>query len=337
MGQQRQAPQNQQQGQTTRPSEQPAQGQAQQGQAGQGQVNLSPEQRTRIAQTVLSDRNAPRVDNVNFSLSVGTVVPSHVRVAPVHSALIEINPAWRGHEYFIVRDEIVIVDNGRRVVATVPVGSSGERVGSGTSIRGGGTAVSGGAGRTAVRGGAMDLSVEEIQQIQMVLREQGFDVEVDGRLGPRTKQALIEFQRRQGLQATGTIDQQTVAALGVSVRGMGGAQGTMGQGGAQGTTGTTTGQGGMQQPGNKGSGGTQSGQTGNQPSTSGEGTTQQPPANQGPGTSGQRSQSGNQPSSTSGQGGTQQPPANQNNMNQNNMNRGSSNPSGAGTPAQQPK
>jgi peptidoglycan hydrolase-like protein with peptidoglycan-binding domain len=172
----------------------------------------------------------------------------------------------------------------------------------------------------------MDLSVDEIRQVQMVLVDKGFDVEVDGRLGPRTRQALIAFQRQQGLSATGTIDHQTVGALGVSVHGM--------QGGAQGTT---TGQGGMQQQPNQApAGGAQSGQTGNQPSTNGQGT-QQPSANPPAASGGQRSQSGSQPS-TAGQGSRQQPSANEDNMNQNNRNTGgSSNPSGAGTSAQQPK
>src|SRR5262249_2964647 len=157
---------------------------------------------------------------------------------------------------------------------------------------------------------AMDLSVDEIRQIQIVLKEKGFYTgPIDGQLGAHTKQALITFQRRQGFQANGAIDQQTVTALDVSVRGMqGGAQGTTGQGGAQ----TTTGQGGTQQQPNR---------AGSQPSTSGQGTTHQPSANQGttqqpsanpPAASGgQRSQSGSQPS-TSGQGSSQRPSANEN-------------------------
>jgi peptidoglycan hydrolase-like protein with peptidoglycan-binding domain len=275
---------------------------------------LTPQQRTRISQTVLSGSNVPRVNNANFALVTGTVVPANVRFVAVPAALIEINPAWRGHEFFVVRDDIVIVDNSRRIVAVVPVGSSG-----GAQLRGG-----------SASSMAMDLSPAEIRQIQIVLEQKGFNIgTIDGRLGPRTKEALIAFQRQQGFQATGVIDHQTVAALGVSVRGM--------QGGAQGTT---TGQGGMQQqPANQGSTGAPSGQTGAKPSTSGQGT-QQAPANQQAPTSGQRSQGGSQPSNTTGQGGAQQPSANQN-KNQNNMNTGTqqhSNPSsGAGNSTQQPK
>jgi len=48
-------------------------------------------------QTVLAGSNVPRVNNVNFAVSVGTVVPTSVRFVDVPSALIEVNPAWRGH------------------------------------------------------------------------------------------------------------------------------------------------------------------------------------------------------------------------------------------------
>jgi hypothetical protein len=58
-------------------------------------VTLTAEQRTRIQQTVLASSNVPRVDNVNFSLSVGTVVPASVRVVEVPETLIEIHPEWR--------------------------------------------------------------------------------------------------------------------------------------------------------------------------------------------------------------------------------------------------
>ena len=84
--------------------------QAQPNQAGQGQgtgnVTLTSEQRTRIQQTVLAGRNVPRVDNVTFALNVGVALPATVRIVDVPPTLIEIYPQWRGHQYFVVRDEI---------------------------------------------------------------------------------------------------------------------------------------------------------------------------------------------------------------------------------------
>ena len=91
-------------------------------------MTLTEQQRTQIRQTVLADRSVPRVDRVDFSLSVGTRVPSRVRVIEVPQTLIEIHPEWRGHRFFVVRDEIVIVDRELAIVAVVPVGGSSTEI-----------------------------------------------------------------------------------------------------------------------------------------------------------------------------------------------------------------
>lgn len=95
-----------QQGQTQRGQTQQGAQQAQPSQGGGGSVTLTSEQRTKIRQTVLSGSNVPRVINVNFSVSVGTVVPSSVHVVAVPAVIVEIHPEWRGYYYFVVGDEI---------------------------------------------------------------------------------------------------------------------------------------------------------------------------------------------------------------------------------------
>jgi hypothetical protein len=100
---------------------QAAQGQAQQGSKGGGNATLTTEQRTTIRKTVLSGGNVPRATNVNFTVSVGTTVPTSVRVVAVPPTLIEIYPEWRGHMYFVVNDEIIIVDRNHRIIAVLPV------------------------------------------------------------------------------------------------------------------------------------------------------------------------------------------------------------------------
>jgi hypothetical protein len=94
-------------------------GQAAQGEGSQGSKTLTTEQRTTIRNTVVS--KGPRATNVNFSVSVGTTVPTSVRVVAVPSTLIEIYPEWRGHMYFVVNDEIIIVDRNHRIIAVLPV------------------------------------------------------------------------------------------------------------------------------------------------------------------------------------------------------------------------
>jgi peptidoglycan hydrolase-like protein with peptidoglycan-binding domain len=56
-----------------------------------------------------------------------------------------------------------------------------------------------------------------IREAQVKLNQKGFNVgEPDGVMGPKTKDALAQFQRQQGLQASGEIDSETADALGVS-------------------------------------------------------------------------------------------------------------------------
>ena len=77
---------------------------------GRASVNLTPEKRTRIHEVFVKERSAPRVNNVDFNLSIGTAVPRSVRFVPVPSTIVEIEPTWRGYDYFMVGDQIVIVD-----------------------------------------------------------------------------------------------------------------------------------------------------------------------------------------------------------------------------------
>jgi hypothetical protein len=85
-------------------------------------VNITPENRTRIHDVLIKERSAPRVDHVDFSLSVGTPVPRSVRIVTVPREIIEIEPQWRGYEYFMVVDQVVIVNpRTMEIVAVVDV------------------------------------------------------------------------------------------------------------------------------------------------------------------------------------------------------------------------
>lgn len=81
---------------------------------------LTAEQKTKIRTTVIS--RAPKVSNVNFSINVGTVVPRSVNIVAVPPTLIEYYPQWRGYRYFVVGDEIIIVEpRTLRIVAVLDV------------------------------------------------------------------------------------------------------------------------------------------------------------------------------------------------------------------------
>lgn len=53
-----------------------------------------------------------------------------------------------------------------------------------------------------------------VKKIQQALKSAGFDPgRIDGKMGPRTKKAIAEFQKSKGLSADGIIDQKTWEAL----------------------------------------------------------------------------------------------------------------------------
>ncbi|KGJ70758.1 hypothetical protein BJA5080_06599 [Bradyrhizobium diazoefficiens SEMIA 5080] len=277
-----------------------------------GRVSVNAQQQTTLQQSVLSSRNVARVNasSINFQVNTGVVVPRSINVVSVSAfpALIDVFPAFRDDSFFVVDDEIVVLDRSRRIVDVVPAGPR-TRFSHAGRIGGGGGGVSGGSAA------ALNLSPEEIRVVQQVLIERRLLTgEADGVLGPRTREALITFQRQQGIQASGSIDISTVSALGVSNK----ISATQSQ--------TTTGQGqtSQQQPAQQGTTGQNTGQanapaqqdqptTGqaqqNPPTTTGQAqqnqpaTTGQAQQNQ-PATTGQAQQ--NQPATT-GQSGTQQP------------------------------
>jgi hypothetical protein len=98
---------------------------AQRGERNDGQrgehKTLTVEQKTKVRETVLRGGNAPRVTSVNFNVSVGTVVPTTVRVVELPPVLIEYYPDWRGYLYFVYNDEIIVVDRNHRIVAVLEV------------------------------------------------------------------------------------------------------------------------------------------------------------------------------------------------------------------------
>ncbi|HLZ04202.1 MAG TPA: peptidoglycan-binding domain-containing protein [Bradyrhizobium sp.] len=223
-----------------------------------GRTTVTAQQQTRIQQSVLSASNVPRVNinNINFTINTGVVVPSRFRVVAVSTfpVLIDEFPAYRDDSFFVVEDEIIIVDRSHRVVDVIPAGPRTHFA------------------RRAVGNesfAALNLGPDEIRVVQQTLIERGLlSGEADGVFGDRTREALITFQRQQGLQTSGSIDTRTVAALGLSNKisqsatqsgpstvGQGGnqnQQSTVGQGGQSGQTGmqqqqpsgsqTTTGQ-----------------------------------------------------------------------------------------------
>jgi len=79
------------------------------GQAGAGAKQLTSEQRSTV-RTSISRQGIKPVTNVNFSISVGTRVPRGVGFHPLPVEIVNIYPDYRGYEFILVGDQIVVVN-----------------------------------------------------------------------------------------------------------------------------------------------------------------------------------------------------------------------------------
>ena len=76
--------------------------------AAAGSAKLSTEQRTKIT-SVIKQQNVKPV-KLNVSVSVGTRIPASVHFYPLPQQVVVIYPEWRGYDYILVGDQIVVVD-----------------------------------------------------------------------------------------------------------------------------------------------------------------------------------------------------------------------------------
>jgi hypothetical protein len=79
------------------------------GQAGVG-AKLSTEQRTRIT-TIIREQHVQPVARVDFDIRPGVrITREGVSLRPLPSDVVTIYPEWRGYEFFLVNNRIVVVD-----------------------------------------------------------------------------------------------------------------------------------------------------------------------------------------------------------------------------------
>lgn len=145
----------------------------------------------------------------------------------------------------------------------VSTGRSSTARSEGTGMQSGGSE-----GRMA---GGQHWSKDKVKAIQEALKTKGFDPgAADGVIGPKTNQALRDFQKSQNLQVTGRIDEKTSSALGVDAASMGSSSPTSsGKESTSGSRGTGSKSSSMEKE-----------QTGSEPAKSGArgGTTTEPPS-----------------------------------------------------------
>ena len=60
---------------------------------------------------------------------------------------------------------------------------------------------------------------EQVKAVQQALKDKGHDPgEVDGKMGPKTQQAIRDYQQKEGLKTTGRLDSETASKLGVQAK-----------------------------------------------------------------------------------------------------------------------
>ena len=77
------------------------------GQGAAASTNLSAEQRTKI--NTIIRQNKVESTHLNVSVRVGTRVPESVRFYPLPAEVFVIYPEWRGYDYILVGDQILVI------------------------------------------------------------------------------------------------------------------------------------------------------------------------------------------------------------------------------------
>ena len=73
-----------------------------------GSANLTTEQRTKITTIIKQHKVEPA--RLNVTVSVGTRVPDSVHLYPLPMEVFVVYPEWRGYDYILVGDQILVID-----------------------------------------------------------------------------------------------------------------------------------------------------------------------------------------------------------------------------------
>lgn len=81
-------------------------------------ASLQVEQKNRLTQAFTAVEMKP-VQNVNFSVAIGSTIPRTVEFRPLPASVVSIIPQYRGYNYVLVRNEIVIIEPGTSRIVDV--------------------------------------------------------------------------------------------------------------------------------------------------------------------------------------------------------------------------
>jgi hypothetical protein len=81
-------------------------------------ANLQSADKTKLNRAIAKVDIKP-VSRVNFSVSVGTAVPDTVTLHPLPTEIVAVIPQYRGYDFFVVKDEFIIVEPRTHTVVDV--------------------------------------------------------------------------------------------------------------------------------------------------------------------------------------------------------------------------
>lgn len=81
-------------------------------------VTLNSQQETEV-RTALVNEPAENVGRVDFAITAGTIVPSHVSIRPLPERIVDIVPQYRGYDYAVVQQDVIIIEPQTRRIVTV--------------------------------------------------------------------------------------------------------------------------------------------------------------------------------------------------------------------------
>ncbi len=96
----------------------------------EGNAHISNDQAARVADTLLSSNSEHVNLNVN-DIRVGAALPSDVNLMPLPGTIVDMVPEYRGYDYVVANDEIVIVQPSTRHVVEVINTGGGEAMNEG--------------------------------------------------------------------------------------------------------------------------------------------------------------------------------------------------------------
>jgi hypothetical protein len=85
---------------------------------------IAPGKANRIRKAIRGE-HVQKIAHADFSVKVGTVIPAHYHFYPLPEDIVSIVPEYRGYDYVVVSDEILIVEpQSHRIVYTLPENES---------------------------------------------------------------------------------------------------------------------------------------------------------------------------------------------------------------------